>query len=51
MRRIMLLVAGVLLALVVASPMALAQVGQGAKASGRPRSWPPTGGNGPCPNP
>ena len=34
MRRIMLLVAGVLLALVVASPMALAQVGQGAKSSG-----------------
>ena len=34
MRRIMLLVAGVLLALVVASPMTFAQVGQGAKASG-----------------
>lgn len=35
MRRIVLMVAGVLLALAVASPMALAQVGQGEKASGQ----------------
>ena len=34
MKRIVLLIVGVLLALVVAAPMAIAQVGQGAKASG-----------------
>ena len=34
MRRMVLMVAGVLLALAVASPMALAQVGQREKASG-----------------
>ncbi len=35
MKRILLMVVGVLLALALASPVASAQVGQGAKASGK----------------
>lgn len=51
MKRIVLLVVGVLLALVVASPMTFAQVGQGAKASGETAELATDWWQGPCPNP